>query len=211
MDVGRGPHRGLASVGSPILITLSQSAFEGIMALVCSTGCRSARFSLRAVSHSCFSDGVTEIATRRSRLFTGGTKRAYGDPLYHRPLSWAILCSVDRGEGCASLLLIRHLGIQVTSFPQGRGHTAMDTDRSWRPILGLCVYHFRSPSSAGGGISYFDPPLCATQRVCCRAQQPASQVSPRTAGWVKAVLLCTRCWPYAWRRQTLLTRGLGPS
>ena len=61
---------------------------------------------------------------------TGDTKRAYGDPVFPSLLLRAILCIVDRGEGCAPPLLIRHLGIQVTSLPQGRGTDRKETDRS---------------------------------------------------------------------------------
>jgi hypothetical protein len=50
----------------------------------------------------------------------------YGDPVFPSPLSWAILCIVDRGEWCAGHLLIAHRRYPVTSFPQVGGANGKD-------------------------------------------------------------------------------------
>jgi hypothetical protein len=78
-------------------------------------------------------------------------------------------------------LLIRHLGIQVTSYPQGRGPIGKDARSLVTPVPRCVFTTLGLPRQLAGEISYFDRPLCATHCVLSSAASRVAGVA--TDGW----------------------------
>jgi hypothetical protein len=78
---------------------------------------------------------------------TCDAERAYGDPVFHHLLSWAMLCAVHRSERCAGQLLIAHLKASRSRvFSRGAGLIGKDTEQLVTHVPTVLAATSRSPA-----------------------------------------------------------------